>query len=225
MFEKSVVRRIETDGNRVQVGTRGGTLRANVVVVATGYATPDFKPLAGRFRMFHTYVVATGRIPAAIRRRIGLGDLMLWDTERPYHYARWTDGRLILGGADRPVLPKRRRLPALRSGAEAVRDYFTQLYPALEQAGTDYAWEGSLRHDPGQTALHRPPSPVSAPPVRARVRRERDDVRLPGRATAAGYLCRHRRTGSPAVRIQSFSGEVICLGLEAGGWRLEAEEQ
>jgi len=148
VFEKSVVRRIVTDGNRVRVATRGGTLRANAVVVATGYATPDFKPLAGRFRMFHTYVVATGRIPPAMRRQIGLGDVMLWDTERPYHYARWTDGRLILGGADRPVLPRHRRLRALRSGAEAVRDYFIRLYPALDRAGIDYAWEGLFATTP-----------------------------------------------------------------------------
>ena len=100
VFEKSVVRRIDDRAAAgSQIRTRGGTLRANTVVVATGYATPEFKPLAGRFRMFHTYVVATGRIPAAMRRRLGLGDLMLWDTERPYHYARWTDGRLLLGGA------------------------------------------------------------------------------------------------------------------------------
>ena len=148
VFERSAVRRIDTAGTRVELMSRGGTLRANAVVVATGYATPEFTPLAGRCRLVHTYVVATGRIPAAMRRRIGLGDLMLWDTERPYHYARWTDGRLLLGGADRPLLPKRQRLRALHSGAEAVRHHFTQLYPALEQADTDYAWEGIFATTP-----------------------------------------------------------------------------
>jgi glycine/D-amino acid oxidase-like deaminating enzyme len=73
---------------------------------------------------------------------------MLWDTDRPYHYARWTGDRLILGGADRPVLPKRRRLRALHSAAAAVRAYFTQLYPALAHAGTDYAWEGLFATTP-----------------------------------------------------------------------------
>ena len=148
VFEESCVRRIDTDRRQVVLRTRGGTLRANTVVVATGYATPEFKPLAGRFRLLHTYVVATGRIPAAIRRRLGLGDVMLWDTERPYHYARWTDGRLLLGGADRPRLPKRERQGALRAGAEAIRNHFTCLYPALESAGTDYAWEGLFATTP-----------------------------------------------------------------------------
>jgi glycine/D-amino acid oxidase-like deaminating enzyme len=148
VFEESAVGRIETDRRHVELRTRSGTLRADTVVIATGYATPEFKPLAGRFRLAHTYVVATGRIPAATRRCLGLSDLMLWDTERPYHYARWSDGRLLLGGADRPLLPKRERLRAFRAGAEAVRQHFTQLYPALERAGTDYAWEGLFATTP-----------------------------------------------------------------------------
>jgi glycine/D-amino acid oxidase-like deaminating enzyme len=148
VFEESVVGRINTDKRYVELRTRSGTLRADTVVIATGYATPEFKPLAGRFRLVHTYVVATGRIPAATRRRVGLSGVMLWDTERPYHYARWSDGRLLLGGADRPLLPKRERLRAFRAGAEAVRQHFTQLYPALERAGTDYAWEGLFATTP-----------------------------------------------------------------------------
>ena len=148
VFEQSVVRRIDTGRRQVELRTRGGTLRANTVVVATGYATPEFKPLAGRFRLVHTYVVATGRIPAAMRRRLGLGDLMLWDTERPYHYARWTDGRLLLGGADRPLLPKRRAPAGAPRRNGSLRDHFTQLYPALERAGTDYAWEGLFATTP-----------------------------------------------------------------------------
>ena len=212
VFEKSVVRRIDTAGSRVELRTRGGTLRANAVVVATGYATPEFKPLAGRFRLFHTYVVATGRIPAAMRRRLGLGDLMLWDTERPYHYARWTDGRLLLGGADRPLLPKRQRLRGapLRSGG-GPRPLHT-VVSCARTGGHRLRLGGSLRDDPGQTALHRPPSPVSAPPVRARVRRERDDVRLPGRAAAAGHL------PAPKDRITGCSHSIARSGSAERGW-------
>ena len=43
-----------------------------------------------RFRMLNTDVVATRPLTASERRRIGPGAVMLWDTERPYHYARWT---------------------------------------------------------------------------------------------------------------------------------------
>jgi len=80
------------------------------VVIATGYATRYLRPLAGRFRLRHTYVLSTNRIGMRARRRIGLGPVMLWDTARPYHYVRWTrDHRLLLGGEDHPVKPGARR--------------------------------------------------------------------------------------------------------------------
>ena len=52
----------------VVVRTKHGRVRARAVVVATGYATPEFRPLAGRFRMMRTYVVATDRIGARTAR-------------------------------------------------------------------------------------------------------------------------------------------------------------
>ena len=41
------------------------------MIIATGYATPQFRPLAGQCRMF-TYVVATERMDAAMREERGL---------------------------------------------------------------------------------------------------------------------------------------------------------
>ena len=49
VFERSRVTRIRAAADHVTVTTRGGTVRARYVVVATGYATPAFRPLAGRF--------------------------------------------------------------------------------------------------------------------------------------------------------------------------------
>lgn len=51
VFEQSQVRRIVTERGRVRLWTRGGTLESDQVVIATGYATSHFRPLAGRFRM------------------------------------------------------------------------------------------------------------------------------------------------------------------------------
>src|SRR5205085_12683025 len=108
--EHSKVRRIATERNRVRLWTRGGILESEHVVIATGYATPQFRPLAGRFRMWRTYVLATDPISAPDRREVGLSDVMIVDTERPYHYARWTpEHRLLLGGGDRLVRPGARR--------------------------------------------------------------------------------------------------------------------
>ena len=99
--------------------------------------------------MLNTYVVATRPLTPAERRRIGLGAVMLWDTGRPYHYARWTrDHRLMLGGRDRPAVPERLRQPALDDGTRGVHADFVRLYPALADIALDCRWDGCLRRRP-----------------------------------------------------------------------------
>ncbi len=149
VYERSRIQRIRQLNNGVRLYSAGGTIDAQRVVIATGYATNYFRPLAGRFKMRHTYVMATNALTASQRRRLGLGEVMVWDTARPYHYGRWTsDHRLLLGGEDRPVKPGARRS---RQFAGAMRDlhrYFTTLFPALDGIGIDRAWEGLFAMTP-----------------------------------------------------------------------------
>jgi glycine/D-amino acid oxidase-like deaminating enzyme len=143
VFERSQVRRIDVTRTGVCVRTAGGTLDARRVIIATGYATREFRPLAGRFRMYWTYVLASERIRAKQRDELGLSDVMIWDTERPYHYARWTpDRRLLLGGGDRLVRPGPGRTRQFQAATAEVREYFESLLPALATIETASAWEG-----------------------------------------------------------------------------------
>ena len=143
VFERSDVRRIERRGSRVRIRTREGILEADRVVIATGYATPQFRPLAGRFRMYRTYVLVTEPIGRSQREDVGLSDVMLWDAERPYHYARWTPGhQLLLGGEDRPVRPGQRRQQQFQTASRDLRAYFDTRLPALAPVRTERAWEG-----------------------------------------------------------------------------------
>jgi glycine/D-amino acid oxidase-like deaminating enzyme len=143
IFERSPVQRIDSERGRVRVVSPRGVVEADRAVIATGYATPEFKPLLGRFRLNHTYVLATRPLTRSQRRALGLRDVMLWDTERPYHYLRWTpDRRLVLGGGDRPLVPARKRLQAFRAGTAALRDYFTRIFPPLSDVEIEFAWEG-----------------------------------------------------------------------------------
>ena len=149
IFERSAVRRIDTSRTAVAVRTRGGVVAAPRVIVATGYATPTFAPLTGRFEMKHTYVIATRPVTAAERRRLGCGELLLWDTERPYHYARWAPGhRLLLGGNDRPLLPPARRKHAFASSTEHLREYLARALPPLSEIAVEAAWEGLFATTP-----------------------------------------------------------------------------
>jgi glycine/D-amino acid oxidase-like deaminating enzyme len=149
IFERSAVTRIEQRRHGVRVHTREGRVDAARVVIATGYATQHFRPLAGRFRMYHTYVLATPPLGAAARRRVGIGNLMIWDTDRPYHYARWTlDHRLLLGGADRPVRRGRTRNAQFAAATRELRVDFETILPALTGIDIEHAWEGLFAMTP-----------------------------------------------------------------------------
>jgi glycine/D-amino acid oxidase-like deaminating enzyme len=143
VFERSEVQRIEPRRNRVRIETRDGSVDADRVVIATGYATPQFRPLAGRFRMYRTYVLATEPIGRTQRDDVGLADVMVWDTERPYHYARWLPNhRLLLGGEDRLVQPGQRRRQQFETASRDLRTHFEVRVPALATIRTERAWEG-----------------------------------------------------------------------------------
>ncbi len=143
LFERSPAQRIEPHRHGVTVVTRNGRLEADRVIVATGYATPFFRPLNADFQLKNTYVIVTRRITARERRVLCLGEVMLWDTARPYHYARWTpDHRLMFGGGDRPRLTGLKRVAAFRSGVASLRHHLERLLPGLGDIDIDFAWEG-----------------------------------------------------------------------------------
>ena len=149
IYERSPITRIRNIDGHVRLYSAHGTIDAKQVVIATGYATRYFRPLAGRFKMRHTYVMATNRFTAAQRRRMRLGNVMLWDTERPYHYVRWTaDHRLLLGGEDRPVKPGARRSLQFQTAMRELHEYFVELDPILGEVGIDRAWEGLFAMTP-----------------------------------------------------------------------------
>ena len=149
IFERSRATRVHRTGAGITVRTSRGSVSAGRVIIATGYATPDFKPLVGRFRMTHTYVLATRRVSRRERRTIGIDHVLLWDTARPYHYVRWTDdGRLLLGGGDRPLVSPARRRQAFAEATAQLREQFAQLLPALQGIPIARAWEGLFAKTP-----------------------------------------------------------------------------
>jgi glycine/D-amino acid oxidase-like deaminating enzyme len=99
--------------------------------------------------MSNTYVIATAPIAKGTAHRIGPGNVMLWDTETPYHYARWApDGRLLFGGRDQPRLHGAAREAALAREADRLSKDLTSLFPALEPVPIEYAWEGLFATTP-----------------------------------------------------------------------------
>jgi glycine/D-amino acid oxidase-like deaminating enzyme len=144
IFERSHARSVKATKTGVVVRTAGGTISAKRIIVATGYATSEFRGLVGRFRMKDTYVLATRRLRTRANRLV-----MAWDTDRPYHYLRWTDdGRLLFGGEDtvhRSVKGSRQRMAKARVRLLA---YLAQVYPQLADEKPEYAWEGLFAQTP-----------------------------------------------------------------------------
>jgi glycine/D-amino acid oxidase-like deaminating enzyme len=149
VYEGSAVTRIRHARGHVEVHTDHGRVDARSVVIATGYATRQFRPLAGRFRMYRTYVIATRPLTRTERDEVGLGNVMVWDTDRPYHYARWTsEHRLLIGGADRRVRRGQSRSSVFGTATRELRAHFEQLLPALSGIDIDAAWEGLFAMTP-----------------------------------------------------------------------------
>lgn len=150
VFERSEVVGISARPGGALVTTARGSARCRWVLIATGFATPSFKPLQARFTMATTYVIATSPLPPEARARMGSGAPMFWDADRPYHYFRWTDdGRILFGGEDRAVpRTKRARQAALVKAAAALRAKLRDLYPDAGAMRVEYAWEGLFATTP-----------------------------------------------------------------------------
>jgi glycine/D-amino acid oxidase-like deaminating enzyme len=149
LYERSAATRVLSDRRGVHIVTAEGEIRARWAVIATGYATPEFKPLASRFRMSTTYVITTAPLARATRRRMGLGHVILWDTETPYHYARWTpDRRIIFGGRDQLRTTERSRATALVRQTDKLKEDLAGLFPDLASVPTEYAWDGLFATTP-----------------------------------------------------------------------------
>ena len=144
VYEHSPVTRVRFSRKDVQLRTERGSVTADHLIVATGHPTALFKPLARHFRTLQTYVVMTPPLGAKIRSELGRRDAMLWDTDEPYHYLRWTkDDRIIFGGADRPPPHPRQRDKVLIQRTGQLMYELSTRYPVISGIQPEYAWDGA----------------------------------------------------------------------------------
>jgi glycine/D-amino acid oxidase-like deaminating enzyme len=144
IFERSHARHVKVSKTGVVVRTAGGTITASRIVVATGYATPEFRGMIGRFRMKDTYVLATRRLRTPLNHPV-----MAWDTDRPYHYIRWTeDGRLLVGGEDTVHHAARGSRARIVKARAKLLTYLAQVYPDLAGEQPAHTWEGLFAETP-----------------------------------------------------------------------------
>ena len=94
-------------------------------------------------RLHSTFALATAPLPSVD----GWGEdrCLIWETARPYFYARTTaDGRAVLGGADTPFATAHKRDRLLGRARPAVSEkQFAKLFPAIP-FDVDWRWGGTF---------------------------------------------------------------------------------
>ncbi|MEO7476745.1 MAG: FAD-dependent oxidoreductase [Gemmatimonadales bacterium] len=122
----------------------GCRIGARRVVFATGYETPEFLD-RHVVTLISTFALATAPLPDF--EGWGEDRCLIWETARPYFYARTTgDGRAVMGGADRPYATAHNRVGLVTRQTARVAHRFARLFPAI-RVDVDWRWGGTF----GQT--------------------------------------------------------------------------
>jgi glycine/D-amino acid oxidase-like deaminating enzyme len=140
--EQSPVKQVRFTRKYADVMTAQGTIRTGRVVVATGTATDEFKPLRRHFKRRESYFAMTEPIPAAVRRQLGDPGLVLADAKAPPHRLRWAPGdRLLIGGADQDETPARTRSAVLVQRTGQLMYQLLTMYPAISGLRPEFGWD------------------------------------------------------------------------------------
>lgn len=144
LYGRTDARGIVTRGDRVEVLTNRGVIRARNVVVATGYEAARFlsRPVA---KLNSTYAMVTEPVKSfdGWPRRC-----LIWESAHPYTYARATaDNRIMIGGEDVPFRDASRRDALVsKKGATLLRKV-RRLFPRIKME-VAFTWAGTF----GETA-------------------------------------------------------------------------
>jgi glycine/D-amino acid oxidase-like deaminating enzyme len=132
--------RATTEATSAGAAHVAGTITAKRIVWATGYETCESLPkIPGRLRS--TYAAASEPIddPPGWPER-----WLIWETARPYFYARRTrDGRIIIGGEDTSLREDHVSEDRVAKKTEKLRRRFTQLFPQVPFE-TACTWAGTF---------------------------------------------------------------------------------
>jgi glycine/D-amino acid oxidase-like deaminating enzyme len=146
VHDRTAVSALKPGKDGVELKTANGCrIQARKVVFATGYETPKY--LDQKIgKLTSTFALATA--PGQTFDGWGEDRCLVWETARPYFYARTTaDGRAIIGGADKPFATAHQQEKLIRRQTDRLAVQFNRLFPAIP-ADVDWIWGGTF----GETA-------------------------------------------------------------------------
>ena len=141
-YDRTGVSHYQSDRKGVLLETADGwRVRARKAIFATGYNIPPFVPRKS-ISLKSTFAFATSPLPSFD----GWGEdrCLIWETARPYFYARTTpDGRAIVGGADQPFKGSHKvdRIQDKQTGRLARQ--FAEMFPRIA-FDVDWSWAGTF---------------------------------------------------------------------------------
>jgi glycine/D-amino acid oxidase-like deaminating enzyme len=142
VYDRTYIASLDSGKDAVELRTADKRrIRARKVVFATGYETPKYLDQK-IVKLSSTFALAS----APITRFDGWGEkrCLIWETARPYFYARTTaDGRAIIGGADRPFATAHRQEKLIHRQAAKLAFQFARLFPGIPLE-VDWMWGGTF---------------------------------------------------------------------------------
>ena len=149
LFEKSAVKKVRAARKNVEIITADASVTARTVIVATGRATAEFRPLQRHFKTRETYAALSSPMPAAMRKQVGDRSVTARDLTRAGRRVVWTaDGQMLVVGADRDEPPARQRDAVLHQRTGQLMYEALTMYPAISGLAVDYGWSTTY----GETA-------------------------------------------------------------------------
>jgi glycine/D-amino acid oxidase-like deaminating enzyme len=141
-YDRTGVARYQSDRKGVLLETADGwRVRARKAIFATGCNIPPFVPRRP-FRLANTFAFATS--PLDSFEGWGEDRCLIWETARPYVYARTTrDGRAIVGGADQPFKGSRKVERSRDKQTGRLATQFADMFPGI-RFDVDWSWSGTF---------------------------------------------------------------------------------
>ena len=141
VFDKSkLVSVVATDlGVRATLDS-GAIITAKKIVYATGYETLEWLKLK-KVDLISTFVIVSEQQKEAAQK---YDEILFWNTDSPYVYARTTDDhRLLIGGGDVKTANPKRREALISKKAKGLNKKWNEIFPETVWR-QDFAWAGTF---------------------------------------------------------------------------------
>jgi len=140
IFENTPIEKIREEGDRVQVMSKKGLIRANQVVVAcNGYLDSILGSKKNKFMPINNYIVATEPLGEKRARQIIKNNYAVCDTRFIIDYYRFSeDWRMIFGGGETFTSN------FVKNATSFVSKRMIKVFPQLQNVKIDYSWGGTL---------------------------------------------------------------------------------